>query len=80
MYKTFNEWFLSLPEEERKVLIENKWLLVGMAYNAGTEVVCYHDSCFAFDKNLPTNCEKFNENVSQCRYFKCIRDVKERLK
>lgn len=33
--KTLNEWFLSLPEERRKVLIEDKWMLASAAFDAG---------------------------------------------
>lgn len=35
--KTFNEWWLSLPEGRRNVLIENKWMLAEAAYEAGQE-------------------------------------------
>ena len=37
-YKTFNEWFLSLPEEEQAVIREDKWRLADNAFQAGTRV------------------------------------------
>jgi hypothetical protein len=32
---SFNEWFLSLPEGQQKVLREDKWMLAEAAYQAG---------------------------------------------
>ena len=34
-YKTFNSWFLSLPEGEQAVIREEKWMLAGRAFMAG---------------------------------------------
>lgn len=34
-YKTFNEWFLSLAEEEQAVIREDKWTLAGRGFMAG---------------------------------------------
>ncbi len=36
-HKTFNEWFLSLPEGEQAVIREDKWRLADNAFQAGKE-------------------------------------------
>lgn len=35
--KDINEWFLSLPKEHQKVLLDDKWHLASSAYKAGYE-------------------------------------------
>lgn len=42
---TFNAWWLSLCSEERKVLMEDKWLLSNRAFEAGKKLAKTQTSC-----------------------------------